>query len=117
MQQSDTAAHTETIGHIRLYGCGGAGINIVSTFKKAVGNHEVGHAIAEPVFVDCSRSNIHSDIPDDRILIMDVSEQTREGSGKKRDENNTAFSRNTRSILQKFEPLEFNVVVFSASGG
>lgn len=107
----------ETRGKIRLFGCGGTGINIVSTFEKTVGNVEPGYAIAEPVFIDCSRSNIHHDIADERILIMDVREGNKEGSGKKRDENSTMFSRNTRSILQKFEPSDFNVVVFSASGG
>lgn len=107
----------ETRGKIRLFGCGGTGINVVSEFEKTVGNVEPGYASAEPVFIDCSRANISALIPDDRILIMDVRDGNKEGSGKKRNENSTMFARNTRSILQKFEPSDFNVVVFSASGG
>jgi hypothetical protein len=40
-----------------------------------------------------------------------------DGSGKKRDENHVEISNIIKEILVKHKPLDFNVVVFSLSGG
>lgn len=100
-------------GTIRLYGCGGLGVNIVSYFEPATGQAEAGHATAYPCYVDTSRSNIDSNLNDNNIFIVDGLD----GSGKVRRENHEEISKNIRSVIQTHAPMDFNVVVFSASGG
>ena len=100
-------------GSIRLYGCGGLGVNIVSYFEPCAGQALEGHAVAHPCYVDTSRSNIDPGLSDDRIFIMDAMD----GSGKVRRENHEEISKNIRTIIQTHQPQDFNVVVFSASGG
>lgn len=100
-------------GSIRLYGCGGFGINIAATFETAAGVVEPGYAEAFPCYVDTSRSNLKPNInPEHVFLLEDV-----DGSGKVRKENHQQISRTVKSIVQKHEPKDLNVVIYSASGG
>ncbi len=102
-----------TLGTLRMYCCGGFGINIGNTFMPAAGNIEPGFAQVFPAFIDTSRSNLRSNVnPEDVFLLEDV-----DGSGKVRKENHQQISRTVKSIVQKHEPKDFNVVIFSASGG
>ncbi len=100
-------------GNIRLYGCGGFGINIMSHFDSAAGNAEVGHSIPHPVYIDTSRSNLKSSLNDEHISILEGVD----GSGKVRRENHEEIAKNIRAMLQKHQPMDFNIVAFSASGG
>lgn len=104
---------TDFTGALRLYACGGFGINIVSQFEPAVGNLEPGHALAWPVYIDTSGSNFKAGISADRIYRLDDVD----GAGKIRKEHHVEITRNIRSILQDHAPMDLNVVVFSASGG
>ena len=100
-------------GNIRLYGCGGFGINIVKTFEPAAGTIELGHATPHPAYIDTSRSNLDPALNPEHVFVLeDV-----DGSGKVRRENHEVLGKNVKNILQQHKPQDFNVVVFSASGG
>jgi hypothetical protein len=100
-------------GTLRLYGCGGTGINLTSHFHA--GREEVGCATVAPVYVDTSRSNLAKSgiTTDDRCFIL----KDTDGSGKVRRDNHDSISKNIKQMLQQHAPGDFNVVVFSASGG
>lgn len=101
------------VGNLRIFACGGAGINLASAFDQSAGRVEEGHCAPHLVYVDTSRSNLSENINQEHIaLIEDV-----DGSGKVRRENSDKISRNIKAIIQKFAPMDFNIVVFSASGG
>lgn len=100
-------------GQLRLYACGGFGINIVSHFDHLAGANEPGLSIPHPVYIDTSRSNLHAGIKPEHVFILeDV-----DGSGKVRRENHEEISRTVKRIIQDHKPLDMNIVVFSASGG
>jgi hypothetical protein len=99
---------------INVIGCGGVGLNIVNMLEPARNSEITGFAKYKLCYVDTSKSNmIRKKInPDDVFLFEDM-----DGSGKIRKENHTAIAANTKAILQKFKPTDFNIVVHSASGG
>lgn len=98
-------------GKVRLYGCGGLGTNIV---KDYIGRQPApGFATTLPSFIDTSRSNL-AGIDDDKSIF--VLENT-DGSGKVRKENHAQISAAVKQILLQQVPEDFNIVVFSASGG
>lgn len=96
-----------------LFGCGGAGINVVQRFASAAGKHETGFTEINPVFLDTSRSNLAKGLNEESVYIIDGLD----GSGKRRDANHKPISERTKEILQRFKPGDINVVVHSASGG
>lgn len=98
-------------GKMVIYGCGGAGVNATLPYHNV--DAEPGQAEIRTGFVDTSRSNLRDGINDDDIFILeDV-----DGSGKIRSENHQQISGIIKQVLVKIEPGDFNVVVFSASGG
>lgn len=100
-------------GKLRIYAAGGCGINISSIYSE--NDEEVGAAKTYPVFVDTSRSNlVRAGIAGEQnvFLLKDV-----DGSGKVRRDNHDTIAKNIKQLVQQFSPLDFNVVVFSASGG
>lgn len=96
---------------IRLYGCGGLGANIVSFFDREMDEPNV--AEFQIAYVDTSRSNIQPHFDESKISVL----EGMDGSGKLRKENADAIHENIRKILLDHPPGDFNVVVFSASGG
>lgn len=100
-------------GQLRLYGCGGFGINIVSHFDAAAGKTEPGYSTPHPVFIDTSRSNLSTGLNQEHVFIL----ENVDGSGKVRRENHEEITRTVKHIVNTHKPLDFNVVVFSASGG
>ena len=106
--------NTEGSSSIHLYGCGGCGINLVTPFGLA--EDRDGYAETRVSLIDTSRSNITEEQLDadmDFFLITDEGE----GSGKVRRDNAATISDNVKQALIKQPPADFNVVVFSASGG
>lgn len=95
---------------IRVYGCGGAGVNIASRYIGV--EPEVGCAQILPALVDTSQSNIRDRKTDDVYLVKNL-----DGSGKYRAENYEAIQKSVKQILVDIVPGEFNIVVFSAGGG
>lgn len=98
-------------GTLRLYACGGAGINIASYFNKA--GDEPNCATVKPTYLDTSRSNLKPEFSEEDIFIL----KNVDGSGKLRKENHNEISNVVKQILLQLEPGDFNVVIFSASGG
>lgn len=98
-------------GNVVLYGCGGLGINFATKYLNNKGGD--GFAAIKPAFIDTSRSNLTSDVPEELTYILDNTD----GSGKVRRENHSQISSSIKNILQSQQPGEFNIVVFSASGG
>lgn len=97
-------------GKMRIYGAGGCGINIASSFS---GHPEQKFfANVQVAYVDTSRSNLKPGMKEEEIFILDA-----DGSGKVRSENYVQISDSVKKILINHPPVDFNVVVFSASGG
>lgn len=98
---------------LRIYGCGGAGINIASSVNVDRGDDS--HRSAEFLlsFVDTSRSNLKEGFKEENCYIL----PEMDGSGKKRDENHVEIAKVIKDILVKQKPGDFNLVVFSLSGG
>lgn len=99
------------LGTLRVYGAGGAGINIASYFNNA--SEEPNCARVAPAYIDASRSNLKPDFKEEDIFILN----NVDGSGKVRKENHEEISNVIKQILLQIEPGDLNVVVFSASGG
>lgn len=100
-------------GQMRIYGCGGMGINLAKAYNESPANPEAGYAVAHPVYIDTSKSNLTEDHNPTLFYCL----EDMDGSGKVRKENHQAIGKNIRQILQEFKPMDFNVVIFSASGG
>lgn len=100
-----------TVGTVRIFGCGGLGVNFAANYLNSKGGE--GFAAIHPSFIDTSRSNLVDGIPDESVYIL----ENTDGSGKVRRENHSQISSSIKHILQAQQPGEFNIVVFSASGG
>jgi hypothetical protein len=99
---------------VNIIGCGGVGVNCTSLLEPARNSDVVGFAKYNLCYVDTSKSNmIRKKLnADDVFLFEDM-----DGSGKIRKENHKAIAANTKAILQKFKPTDFNIVIHSAAGG
>lgn len=103
---------SEQIGVLRIYGCGGGGINIASKFGGNVPPRQ-GVAEIQTAFIDTSRTNLSGNINQEDCFVL----PELDGSGKVRRENHEAIAREIPRILIKHQPGDFNVVVFTGSGG
>lgn len=93
---------------IRLYGAGGLGTNIAKLYQP---KQEVADS-PMVAYADTSRSNLSADNDKYSYLIDGV-----DGSGKKRDLNAASIRKHVAPMLSEFPPGDFNLVIFSASGG
>ena len=100
---------------ISLYGCGGAGINIVSRFLKGAGKRQDGFALIEPYFIDTSGSNLLN--KDEEIESRLYRLPDADGSGGVRRTNATSITERTNEILHLLKPADLSIVVHSTSGG
>ena len=101
---------------MHIYGCGGAGINITRHTESRWDKEDINvERIAEydKTYIDTSRSNIKDGMKADDIYVI----PNLDGSGKKRDENHVEINNLIKDILVKHKPQDFNVVIFSLSGG
>lgn len=97
---------------VRIYGAGGAGVNITSHYTGRAAS--AGCAELLPALVDTSRSNLKGrQIPEDATYLV----EGLDGSGKIRAENHTEIAKTIKQVLVQIQPTDFNIVVFSASGG
>ncbi len=100
------------VGVMRIFACGGGGINIASKFA---GNMPLRAGIADirTVLVDTSRSNLHG-LPADieAFILPDL-----DGSGKVRSHNVEPIAKVIPRLLVQHEPGDLNLVVYTASGG
>jgi hypothetical protein len=97
---------------LRIFGCGGAGVNLVSHYfgkETAAGTAELA-----PALIDTSRSNLRGRKIDEAATYL---VEGLDGSGKIRSENYEEINKTIKQILVQIPPGDFNLVVFSASGG
>lgn len=98
---------------IRVYACGGAGTNqLKPVYGTAVSDKE-GLAPLQLTFVDTSNSNLEDHVSDEDIYLL----KNVDGSGKLRKENHGEISNTVKEVLLKHQPTEFNIIVYSTSGG
>lgn len=116
MTQANQATLAEK-GNVRIYACGGAGINIGSLFEEFRGVDDKGTAIVSPSYLDTSRSNLKPNLKEDDVFILSDVLEGVDGSGKDRSANAAGIQRHMAAILQKHRPGYVNVVICSASGG
>jgi len=96
---------------VNLYCCGGTGTNIGKSFENV--KQEEGFAKINPIYIDTSKSNKSSEIPDERFYhIADL-----DGSGMFRKENSEPIQAHVRDILLAHKPQQFNIVLSSGGGG
>jgi hypothetical protein len=88
----------------RIYFCGGTGLNIGSQFSMV-------HPDCS--FVDTSRSNLSDNISPTDLFITEGTD----GAGADRRYILPIVEPQIPSVLERFQPGDFNVVVFSAAGG
>lgn len=98
-------------GNVRVYGAGGAGVNVAANFTKRA--EQPGYATLHPAFIDTSRSNLKAGIDDKDVYIL----ENVDGAGKIRREHANEIQNVIKNVLLKMKPMDFNIVVFSASGG
>lgn len=101
---------------IRIYACGGGGLNVVSQYMSRW-NHKRntdGMAQLEVVYVDTSRSNV-PEAPHGKLYIID--DNRIDGSGARRSSNLRVIKEHIKPLLVDHEPGYVNLVVYTASGG
>lgn len=103
--------HVNTNGKLRIYGCGGLGINIASRYDDV--SVEPNFADVAPAYIDTSRANLQEHFNEEDVFVL----KNVDGSGKVRRENHSEIANVIKQILLQIEPGSFNVVVFSCSGG
>lgn len=97
---------------IKLWACGGLGGNVGHDFYKA--QKSPGFSEIDVCFIDTSLSNLR----DKKIEAKDVYVlEGLDGSGSLRKENAQQIQESIKTAVHKFQPAEFNIVVFSLSGG
>jgi hypothetical protein len=105
----------ETIKRIGIYGCGGAGTNLLAMTEKKIATENLTGVYSPyvPVYIDSSESNF-DELPAGaetyRIEGMN-------GAGKHRDEMLEPARREAANILFKYPPQDVNILVSSAGGG
>lgn len=100
-------------GVLRVYACGGCGINIGQLLEDYRDEVDLSVAEINTAYIDTARSNLSSDTKDEHVYIIDGLD----GSGKLRKENHVAIGKNVRQILERFDPLDQSIVICSAAGG
>lgn len=99
------------LGTVRIFGCGGAGINLTTKFCRE-------HKASDDITVlagcfDTSKSNLHNlDKGIEHYLLSNA-----DGSGGIRRSNSDAIMDCVKEMLVAIKPADFNLVVFSTSGG
>lgn len=106
-------------GIVRVYCCGGGGINIGSTLEKWRNRQENAFAILEPAYVDTSKSNLDRANLDAThcYQIKGKNGEELDGSGKRRPDNHEQIAEQVRDILQHYKPADLNIVLSTAGGG
>jgi hypothetical protein len=95
----------------RIYSCGGAAINI--TAKTPDHADSLGFADLAISRIDTSDKNIKAGMNPQSVYVL----ENADGSGKQRAHNYKAVVAAMEQILSKHKPGDYNIVVFSASGG
>lgn len=108
----DSQQNKTPVGTLRIWGCGGAGTNLASQFYSAPKQEH--YAEVDVCFVDTSYSNL-SGLNISEVDVFVIPEK--DGAGKIRRNIHQAVVNHLGEIVNRFVQKDFNVVLFSASGG
>ncbi|UQT02890.1 tubulin-like protein [Serratia phage vB_SmaS-Totoro] len=100
----------QTRNSVSIYGCGGAGIDLVN---RLLGQDLSGLAYVNAAFVDSSKSNFNGRYDPKTCYVLEGVD----GSGKERSVNYPLIARAVDDVLLSHKPSDLNILVFSASGG
>lgn len=117
MSQQENA--NPNVGQMRIYACGGTGMNIARYFEPARGEYHPGMAQVHPAYFDTSRSNVTAEISQENAYLLTKSADgvDIDGGGKVRRLNAQEIVDAVKPFLNRFEPMDLNVVIFSSAGG
>ncbi|QTH80328.1 hypothetical protein PA10_00128 [Pseudomonas phage pPa_SNUABM_DT01] len=101
---------TRPVGKIRIYGCGGGGVNIGKEYLDQ--GHSGDIANIEACFIDTSDANLEDRLIDKTWLFDDL-----DGSGAVRQTNVAAIQKAIPDIIRKFPAADVNIVIFTLAGG
>uniref|UniRef100_A0AAU7PF38 Tubulin nucleotide-binding domain-like superfamily protein n=1 Tax=Burkholderia phage vB_BgluM-SURPRISE13 TaxID=3159457 RepID=A0AAU7PF38_9VIRU len=104
--------NTNTLGKIRIFCTGGAGIGIGKYFELERGKQNPGYAEVDPVYMDTSKASTFG-VPAEYFYQLPEAN----GSGGKRSHNGADIVKYTGEMLQRFPLADFNIVIHSATGG
>lgn len=97
---------------LAIYGCGGMGINACTKIID-IPTSATGFPDAVFTLIDTSQSNLNSDLNGmNKYLIPGL-----DGSGKDRSYTHRLATPHINQILNDYQPKDFNIVIFSLSGG
>ncbi|ATA65630.1 tubulin-like protein [Serratia phage Moabite] len=100
----------QTRNSVSIYGCGGAGIDLVN---RLLDQDLSGLAYVNAAFVDSSKSNFNGRYDPKTCYVLEGVD----GSGKERSINYPLIARAVDDVLLSHKPSDLNILVFSASGG
>lgn len=102
---------------VNVYCCGGTGTNIGVLYQSMMKDRVVGMADLKFIYIDTSKSNVRSSIPDEAFYLIKNQDTKKEGSGKIRLENADPIMDSAEHILEQYPPAFINIVIGSMSGG
>jgi hypothetical protein len=111
--------HERERGRVRLYACGGGGINVGHKIDHLSQTSLDSFASLDVVYLDTSKSNLHHDIAEDSVYLIKNpnADGDKDGSGQERRTNYEDIAAQTRGILQRFKPADLNIVLSTGGGG
>lgn len=107
-----TNVEAQALGAIRLYNTGGGGIGVGKYFEPERDQVNPGYARLFPVYMDTSKASVFG-VPDEFFFKLPETN----GSGGVRKYNGADIIRYTGEMLQKFPPMEHNIVIHTSTGG
>lgn len=112
----DNKLHTGVTGKVKIFCAGGAGTNIGYHYNDVAPTP--GFAECEVVYIDTSTANLKDGIAEDQFYHIGTPEGAKlDGSGGVRRDNAAHIAANIKPMLKTHVPEQFNIVVFSATGG
>lgn len=98
------------MSNIRIYACGGAGVNTVGEFDTGL---DPSQELVDICYADTSTSNLKQHHENNKTFIV----EGLDGCGSIRSDHHDDIFENINKLLVDFKPCEMNIVVFSAGGG
>lgn len=98
---------------VNVYGLGGCGTNLVSELSQYDEAEEEGFAKYSLFYADTADSNLSDKVPADKVYMVGANK----GSGKIKAENAQNIVDGLEVMTARQKPTDFNILVFSLSGG
>ena len=97
---------------IRMYACGGAAINQLRAYRDNHPADPEAHGDEKYSFIDTSFANLGGTSVSETFTLKDA-----DGSGSDRRKNAALIKAALPEIMMNHQPGDFNIVIFSLSGG